>query len=200
MRTVHIARTWILTFALATVSCGSVVRDGTGTSFLIVNRLEAASGAEPNQFAGALFSDVSTVVDDRATVYADMGRVEFQLGLKDPGTAANPNQPSQNQFITVDRYRVRYVRADGRNTQGIDVPYGFDGSFTATVGEGVFQVPFTLVRHVAKEEAPLAALSVNGVIISTLAEITFYGRDQTGRETSATATISVDFGNFADPN
>lgn len=200
MRRVQIARTWILTFALATVSCGSVVRDGTGTSFLIVNRLDAASGAEPNRFAGALFSDVATVIDGRETFFADMGRVEFELGLKDPGTRANPNEPTQNQFITVDRYRVRYIRADGRNTPGVDVPHGFDGSFTATVRGNAVQVPFTLVRHVAKQEAPLAALRVSPVVISTLAEITFYGRDQTGRETSATGTLSVDFGNFADPN
>jgi hypothetical protein len=44
----------------------------------------------------------------------------------------------------------------------------------------------------------LAALASSGVIISTIAKVTFYGHDQTGREVSATASISVDFGNFAD--
>ena len=44
---------------------------------------------------------------------------------------------------------------------------------------------FTLVRNIAKDEAPLQALTVNGVIISTIAEVTFYGHDQTGREVSA---------------
>jgi hypothetical protein len=37
------------------------------------------------------------------------------------------------------------------------------------------------------------------VIISTVAEITFYGHDQTGREVSATGRLGVNFGNFADP-
>jgi len=37
------------------------------------------------------------------------------------------------------------------------------------------------------------------VIISTIAEITFYGRDQTGRDVSVTAQMLVDFGNFGDP-
>jgi hypothetical protein len=30
--------------------------------------------------------------------------------------------------------------------------------------------------------------------------VTFYGRDQTGREVSVTANILIDFGNFADPD
>ena len=58
---------------------------------------------------------------------------------------------------------------------------------------------FTIVRHTSKLEAPLLALGTNGVIISTLAEVTFYGHDQTGREASASARMSVDFGNFQDP-
>jgi hypothetical protein len=39
------------------------------------------------------------------------------------------------------------------------------------------------------------------VIISTIARVTFYGRDQTGREVTVTGPqISVNFGNFADPS
>jgi hypothetical protein len=49
-------------------------------------------------------------------------------------------------------------------------------------------------------EPPLATLSISPVIITTIAEVTFFGRDQTGREASATATITVDFGNFGDPD
>ena len=64
------------------------------------------------------------------------------------------------------------------------------------IGAAVFE----LVRHLAKEEAPLKALTVNNVIISTIAEITFYGHDQTGREVSVTGRMSVDFGNFGDPS
>ena len=78
------------------------------------------------------------------------------------------------------------------------MPYEFDGAFTTTVGADDATAAFTLVRNIAKEEAPLAALKSSAVIISTIAQITFYGRDQTGREVSATASISVDFGNFAD--
>ena len=93
---------------------------------------------------------------------------------------------------------MRFIRADGRTVQGVDVPYAFDGGLTVTVGADEATAAFTLVRHIAKREAPLAALAVNGVILSTIAEVTFYGRDQTGRAVSATGRLSVDFGNFAD--
>ena len=119
--------------------------------------------------------------------------------MRDPGGATQPTEPTSANFITVQRYRVRYIRADGRNTPGVDVPYGFDGAITLTVRTGEVTGGFELVRHIAKQEAPLAALGANGVIISTIAEITFFGFDQTGREVSVTGRMLVDFGNFADP-
>ena len=191
----------VLGLALAfSTSCGKVVRQGAGNSFLIISVLDGASGAEPEEFGGTVMSDVLTIVDDVPTIFNDLGRVVFRLGLKDPGSPTSPTTPSQYDYITVDRYRVRYVRADGRNTPGIDVPYAFDGAFTVTVSEGDSTGSFELVRHVAKKEAPLGALASSGVIISTIAEITFYGHDQAGREVSETARMLVDFRNFADPD
>ena len=54
------------------------------------------------------------------------------------------------------------------------------------------------MRHTAKEESPLVQLKTNGVIISTIADVTFYGRDQVGNEISVTGSIRIDFGNFGD--
>ena len=190
-------------FAAATMlstSCGDVVRQGTGGSFLIVSSMEAAPGAEPTDFGNTLLSDVITVVDDSPTFFNDVGRVTFRLGLKDPGGATSPTTPSQNDAITINRYRVTFIRADGRNTPGVDVPYGFDGAFTLTVTGGDASAAFTIVRNIAKMEAPLAALRFNGVVLSTIAEVTFYGADLTGHEVAATARISIDFANFGDPS
>ena len=39
----------------------------------------------------------------------------------------------------------------------------------------------------------------NPIVISTIARVTFYGHDQTGREVSATGNIDVTFANFGDP-
>lgn len=189
----------LLTGSALSASCGQVARQGTGNSFLIVNRLEGASGADPTAFSGNLLSDVITIVDDRPTIFNDLGRASFRLGLKDPGAATSPNSPSQYDFITIDRYRVRFTRADGRNTPGVDVPYGFDGALTLTVSQGDHIIGFEIVRHIMKQEAPLASLAVNAATIATIAEVTFYGRDLAGREVSASGRLLINFGNFADP-
>jgi hypothetical protein len=190
----------VMAATVFTTSCGDTVTQGTGNSFLILNGLEAASGAEPTELSGFLLSDVVTVVDDVPTVFNDVGRARFSLGLKDPGTTTAPNAPSQFDFITIDRYRVRFTRTDGRNQPGVDVPYGFDGAISITVSGGETSAGFEIVKHTMKQEAPLQALMFSGVIISTIAEITFYGRDQAGHEVSVTGRLSVNFGNFGDPS
>jgi hypothetical protein len=184
---------------LASASCGEMTRQGTASSFLVVETLEAASGADPGSFGGDLASDVITVVGGSPTAFADVARVNFALMMKDPGTSASPNAPGPNNAITVDRYHVQFIRADGRNTPGVDVPYPFDGAFTVTVFDRA-EAAFTLVRVQAKREAPLAGLVSNGIRLSTIAEITFYGHDQTGREVSVTGKIGVNFNNWGDPN
>jgi hypothetical protein len=188
-----------LVLAALSASCGDMARQGTGSAFLIVNSIEAASGAEPNEFGGTLQSDVITFVDQSPTIFNDVARVRFILAMKDAGGTELPSSPTTNNFVTINRYRVEYVRADGRNTPGVDVPWPFDGAITMTVGGSEATGSFTIVRHQAKVEAPLGNLARNAVIISTIANVTFYGRDQTGREIITTAAITVDFGNFGDP-
>ena len=191
MKLQHFVRIGVFALAAASASCGSVT-EGTGTSFLIVDRVEFAPGNDRTQFEATLHSDVNTPGGN----FDDLARATFRLGLKDPGSAVSPNTPTQNQSITIDRYHVRFFRADGRNTQGVDVPYEFDGAFTATVAGNTVQSSFVVVRHDAKREAPLAILGSNRLILTIIAEITFYGRDQTGHEVKATAQSSIDFGNF----
>ena len=104
--------------------------------------------------------------------------------------------------MTVTRYHVSFRRSDGRNTQGVDVPYAFDGGATATITAGGTQpLRFVLVRAQAKTESPLAALRGGGgsIFISTLADVTFYGQDQNGNQIAVTGTISVNFADWADP-
>lgn len=196
-------RAVIAVLALVSVACGDVVREGTSSSYVVVTALEGASGADDQRFGGTLSSDVITLVEVDGvkvpTIFSDNARVDFQLVLKDPGTAGNPASPAPPNWVTFDRYRVRYVRTDGRNVPGVDVPYGFDGAFTITVADTA-RAGFTVVRLQAKGEAPLSALAATGNIISTIAEITFYGRDQTGREVITTGRISINFGDYADPD
>ena len=90
--------------------------------------------------------------------------------------------PSPVNAITITQYHVEYVRSDGRNVQGVDVPFAFDGAVTVTVAGTRHRSPFTLVRLQAKQEAPLKALAFGGGAntITTVARVTFYGHDQTG--------------------
>ena len=209
---------------VAASSCGSdLVRSSRSPAFLIIDSIGAASGAEGGAtFSGFLDSDVLTFVKKTIngvstqvpTVFDDSGQVKFRIGLKNPGTfdatgTLSPAAASPLNSITITRYHVRFLRADGRNREGIDVPYGFDGGLTGTVGDSGVTMTFQLVRHVSKEEPPLINLinsasqgnfQVNGSgLISTIAEITFFGRDQVGNEVSAVGTITVNFGDFGDP-
>lgn len=174
----------------------------------VLTTMEAASGATPDRFGGTLSSDVLTLVKrdqagvqvDVPTVYGDVGRASVDVTLKDPGTSTSPTQPSSVNEVTFGRYRVTYERSDGRNAQGVDVPYSFDSAVTFTVRPGTTSAAgFDLVRITAKQEAPLSALASNSTFITTIATVTLYGQDRAGNEVIASGKIGVTFGNFGDP-
>jgi hypothetical protein len=182
-------------------SCGEFTRQGRSPVIMVIDRLEVGD-------AGTLLSDVVQLVTTPApcsdatpcqVVMNDMADVTLRLVLKDPGTPGALSEPSDLNSVTVTRYRVEYRRTDGRGTQGVDVPYGFDSAVTFNIpGDGSTDIAFEIVRHAAKLEAPLMALRSSGNIISTIASVTFYGRDLAGNDISASANIGVNFGNFAD--
>jgi hypothetical protein len=191
----------------ASVSCGDLVRNGRGSTMLVIDLLEAVEGGEGEPLA-FLHSDVLTMVTSPApcstdapcaTIFNDAGSVTLRNVPKNVVTSNGPLAPTTNSDITISRYRVTYRRADGRNTPGVDIPYGFDGAATGTVPYGgTLTLGFELVRHIAKMESPLAQLAENPTIITTIADVTFYGRDLVGNEISVTGSIQVDFGNFGD--
>lgn len=179
--------------AAALTSCGQAVRQGQGNSYLIMTSLGGSSGATPGVFTSPLLSDVVTVVGGQNFVFNDPGQAVLQLAMKDQvGT-----QPSTANFITLTQYRVEYSRTDGRNIQGVDVPYAFDGAVTATVA-GSSTVGFMLVRHSAKMEAPLQTLASGAAPLTVIAKVTFYGADQTGRGVSVSGNMEITFWNFGD--
>jgi hypothetical protein len=190
-------RKTLVLFALAAVvlpGCSETVRTGRASSYLIIDRLTAADTADEE--SDELSSDVQT----HGGRVEDIGLATFRLAMKDVGTPDNPAAPTVNNHITVNRYRVSYRRTDGRNTPGVDVPYAFEGAGTVTVSNTA-SLAFVLVRVQAKGEPPLKQLAAGGgaQVISTIADVTFYGRDQTGSETTVTGSISVNFADWADP-
>jgi hypothetical protein len=178
-------------FALA--SCSDAVRTGQASSYMII--VSMAGG--PNNSA-VLQSDV---ISDKGTVFQDNGAATIQVAMKDPQGPA----PTEVNAITITQYHVQYARTDcinkvGGCQQGVDVPYAFDNGVTATIPAGsTGTVAFTLVPIQAKLQAPLKALAGGGgqIVISTIAQVTFYGHDQTGRTVSVTGNIEVDFADWA---
>jgi hypothetical protein len=187
----------ILGGSMMMASCHSAVTEGRSSVYLIMDSLEGgkAKTGDTVEFFHTMQSDVLT----KGGIVEDPGRVTLRIAFKD---VTNPNAPTTNNFVTINRYRVEYRRADGRNTQGKDVPYAFDGASTFTVTDESTQGGFVLVRVQSKLEAPLSTLAGGdggGLVISTLADVTFWGRDQTGTEVSVKGTISINFSDWADP-
>ena len=198
----------VAALALLSVSCASdLTRTGRSSAYLIVDSLEAAPGAKPGDLGNPLLSDVFTLVDQTidsktvkvGTIFNDVAEASLRAAMKNP---VSPTSPTEVSDITLTRYHVAFRRTDGRNTPGVDVPYGFDAGLTFTVAVGKpAKVGFEIVRSAMKLEPPLRNLREGGGanLIGTIAEVTFYGRDQAGNEVSVTGMIAVNFGDFADP-
>ena len=192
----------------ASVSCGDVVRQGSSPVFLVIDLLQGIKGgtgaATP---ASTLFSDVITNVSTPApcspvspcpTIFSDGGTVTLRAPLKNQGATVTL-APTTNNEVTISRVHIEFTRADGRNVQGVDVPFAFDGAVTGTVpAGGTLVLGFEMVRHVAKEESPLIQLRTSANFISSIAKVTFYGVDRVGNQIQVTGQLQVEFGNFGD--
>ena len=196
----------VATLVASATSCGDVVRSSRTPALLIVNSLTASRGAAGSgggTSASLLTSDVLTVVTSGGTctttspcptIFSDQGVMTFSLAAKDISVPLTSN----NQ-VTINRIHVSYRRTDGRNTEGVDVPFAYDTASTVTVTPGTTtSTSFIIVRIQAKEESPLVQLVSNGIIINAIADVTAYGTDAVGNAVSATGSIGVQFGNFGD--
>ncbi len=188
--------------SIVTAGCG-VVDYGRAPATVRITELVASSGAGSLAFGGYLHSDVVTMVgvapNQTPTRFNDVGRVTFSLVLKDPGAPGITNVPSDQNTVQLTHYRVVYRRTDGRNVQGVDVPYAFDSGMTILVAAtGSSQNSFDIVRVSAKLEAPLLALATNGQTLDLIADVTFYGRDMHGNNVAVTGSIGITFANFGD--
>jgi hypothetical protein len=80
---------------------------------------------------------------------ADSASVTLSASMLDPDPLFGT---SQYNDIQVTRYVVTYIRSDGKNIQGLDVPYSFEGGLSVLVHIGqLASVNFVIVREVAKQ-------------------------------------------------
>jgi len=142
-------------------------------------------------------------------VNADTVNVVIANRPKNPQQSLVPQIP---QAILINRYMVRYFRTDGRNVEGVDVPYSISGGLATAVDVDLTDknvtIPIEVVRAQAKLEPPLRNLrglvtsptsaNVGGtaLVITVIAEITIYGHQISGEDVSATGQVQIDFGDF----
>jgi hypothetical protein len=174
-----------------------------------IAQISAASASVTGSGASSniLYSDVSQVVNDDVVV-------EVNIFQKNPLISAS----SPNNHVYLDSYRVRFFRTDGRNVEGVDVPYSISGPMslrlhTPSAGQEVAGAAnITLVRHQAKIEPPLSNMraaagapvtlplpSSGGLtVLTVIAEVTVFGKTLTGSNVTATGRIQVTFADFVD--
>lgn len=188
----------ILPFILTFFSCNPIENKTNSASILIIESIMGTTMSSED--ANYLQSDVlfEDPTDPTITsIIADSAVVTFRAELLDPNSITGPSYLNN---ITVTRYVVTYSRSDGKNTEGIDVPYTFEGSLTAQIAiDSTAGASFIIVREVAKNEPPLVDLiygTEEGVIEAT-ARIDFYGHDQVNRNVQATGYLTIFFANYA---
>ena len=104
--------------------------------------------------------------------------------------------------LVIERYEVRYIRSDGRNVEGVDVPFHISGAVAQEVqADGAATMSVEIVRRQAKIEPPLSTLAGGSGpgVVTMFAEVTLYARTTINQTTnSATARVQVDFADFND--
>lgn len=173
--------------ALGLAGCtNDFAKNGTSDAVLLV---AAINGGAP------LVSDVS----DGGTVVADNAVVVLAARSKN----IRFNEVQYTRGFQIVRYEIRYYRSDGRNVEGVDVPYRIAGNINAPIdiGEDNLNLPVEVVRAQAKLEPPLRNLVGGGgaLIMTCFAEITIYGQQlATGDIAEAKGNLQIDFADYAE--
>ena len=167
----------VVCFQLGGCTTTKTEDNDTTSTFVTVVSFRGSSADDAGFTDGDdIFSDVCVDPDNTGacTAINDNGIVELLAEAKDPSVATSPIQD-----IIFTRYRVTYVRADGRNVPGVDVPFPFDGvaNFRVPLNSQTTRT-FMIVRQAAKLESPLAELRNAGgaQVINTITRVDFLER------------------------
>jgi hypothetical protein len=193
----------LLAVVLVSYACTRVEDNTRAGSLLVVSNVQ---GIDTEDTLGVpLLSDLcerSPATDCGCVIINDNAQVDFSNEFLQIGPGANVGSGSFLNDIIVQQYRVDYFRPNNRNTPGVDVPYGIDGTMTLRVPLGGTATGVVLiVRHEAKREAPLSDLVQLGPqegVMTANAQIKFFGQDISGRTVSAFGFLEVHFADFGD--
>jgi hypothetical protein len=186
----------LLAASFLLISCNPVENESQSASLLIV---ESLTGMDILGTEGFFLQSDVLIVDPAtgaASVRSDSAKATFRAATLDPAPLLGT---SQYNDIQITRYVVTYIRADGRNIEGVDVPYSFEGSLSAIIRIGIStSVSFVIVREVAKQEPPLFNLraALPGDVLNVTAKVDFYGHDLANKTVKATGMLPVFFANY----
>lgn len=196
----------LLAVALLSYACTRVEDNTRSGSLLTVQEVIGFIGQNDKESTPLLSDTCDNASDepqdpDLCGVFNDNAEPTFNNNFLQIGPGAVPQQPSFLNDIVVTRYRVDYFRPNGRNTPGVDVPFGIDGSMNVTVRVNSSATgSIVVVRHEAKREPPLAELDIGTSedVITANAELRFFGQDLSGHTVSATGYLEIHWANFGE--
>jgi hypothetical protein len=168
----------------------------------VILRIVKITGSTGGDSAGSGVDDVLN--SDVFPVFNDNATLELQVIPKNQSADLNLGQLND---VLLESYEVRYLRTDGLDREGADVPYRITGPLATQVeANQIVQASIVVVRHQAKEEPPLRNLRFligTGAgggedIVSIIARITVFGRTTSGKAVTATGSLQINFADFAD--
>lgn len=184
----------LIIVALLLAGCNTMENDSTSGTML---QIVSLTGNDLTGTAGSttVFSDVL----NNNSSSDDLGVADIKALPLDPAIATT----TPYFDVLIDQIDVEFKRTDGRNVEGVDVPYRFTQPMSMLVPITTnMQIPFVLIRQVAKLEPPLFELSLlqnQEKILELVAVVTIHGKDTGGhRVAPVTGYVTVWCANFAD--
>jgi hypothetical protein len=194
---------------LAIAGCGTDFGENDKASvFMRITSVLGSRGTEQSSstFGSTLQSDVITMVgagtDRQPTVFNDLAQLTIEVAPKNPNLVTSGTSARFNDVI-LERYEVHYLRSDGRNVEGVDVPFHITGPMAMTVVvRGSAAAVIEVVRTAAKLEPPLKNIAggTGEDSIVCIAEITVHGKTMSGQVVSDTGRLQITFANWGDPS
>jgi hypothetical protein len=173
------------------LSCDLTVSDSEKSGVvLIVTRIFGMDAT--TQDADYLISDILT----GGSWFTNPVVATLEAKLKKP-RAIIPGD-SYKTSVMIDRYTVTYMTSyDGGGTEGVDVPFSFEGNLSAVCEvDGSVDLDILAVRAEAKSIAPLIGLAT---VLPVVARFDFIGHDLDGNRVQATGYLTIYFADWADP-
>jgi hypothetical protein len=198
MHKMKIIRNWLKITAIFCISflllsCHNRVGDSEKSGVILTVTRIMGMDAEGND-ADYLASDVQT----GGSYLTNPVAVTLEAKLKKPEPLVT--EESYKTSVMIDRYTVTYMTSyDGGGTEGVDVPYSFEGSLSAVCEvDGSVDLSVLAVRAEAKAVAPLNALIGTLNVIWCVARFDFIGHDLAGNQVQATGYLTIYFADWAD--